>query len=132
MTSLHSPRFLRTILLIDAATCLVTGLLMTAGAGPVAALTQIPESLLFNAGASLFPVAAFIALVGTRDALPPLGVWLVIIGNIGWVAGSAWLLLGAGLDANALGHAFIAGQAAVVAILAELEYAGVRRLTRTA
>jgi hypothetical protein len=92
MTFIQHPNFLRTVLLVDAATCLATGLLMTAGADPLAGLMQIPADLLFYAGASLFPIAAFIALVGTRQAPPPVGVWLVIVGiSHGWPpASGSW------------------------------------------
>src|SRR5262245_61868268 len=121
MTTQH-PNFLRIVLLIDAATCLAMGLLLTAGTGLPTSPTQLPAGLLFHAGVSLFPIAAFIAFVGTRENLPPLGVWLVILGNAGWVAGSLWFLHGGTIGANALGHAFLAVQATAVAVLAGLEY----------
>jgi hypothetical protein len=126
------PRFLRTVLLVDAATCVATGLLMTAGSAALAPLTQLPADLLFYAGLSLFPVAAFIAFVATRKELPPAGVWLVIAGNAAWVAGSLWLLLGGTLSPSLIGYAFLAAQAAAVAVLAELEYVGLRRLSSSA
>jgi hypothetical protein len=129
MTITLPSRFLRTVLLVDAATCLATGLLMTAGSAMLAPLTQIPAGLLFSAGVSLFPVAAFITFVATRDVVPPLGVWLVIAGNAAWVAGSLWLSIGGALGPNALGYAFIAVQASAVAMLAALEYAGLRRMS---
>ncbi len=127
MSVTHSPKFLRTVLLIDAATCVATGLLMAVDADMLAGLTAIPGPLLRYAGISLFPVAIFIALVGTRDSLSPPAVWVVIIGNALWVAGSALLLLGGLIAPNALGYVFIAVQAAAVAVLAELEYFGLRR-----
>ena len=126
------PRFLRTVLLVDAATCVATGLLMTAGSAALAPLMQLPAELLFHAGLSLFPVAAFIAFVATREKLPPAGVWLVIAGNAAWVAGSLWLLLGGTLNPSLIGYAFLAVQAAAVAVLAELEYVGLRRLSPSA
>jgi hypothetical protein len=127
MSITQSPNFLRTVLLIDAATCIATGLLMTLGAETIAGLTAIPAPLLLYAGLSLFPVAAFIALVGTRDSLAPPAVWVVIVGNALWVAGSALLLFDGTIAPNALGYAFIAAQAAAVAVLAELEYFGLRQ-----
>lgn len=132
MTPDYRQRFLRTVLLIDAATCVTTGPLMTAGSTALAPLMQLPAELLFYAGASLFPVAAFIAFVATRDDLPPAGVWLVIVGNVAWVAGSLWLLFGGTLSPSLLGTAFLAAQAAAVAVLAELEYIGLRRLNVSA
>jgi hypothetical protein len=124
--------FLRTVLLIDATTCAATGVVMTAGAGLVAGLTQIPVGLLLAAGLSLFPTAAFIAFVATRDWINIQAAWLVILGNGGWVLGSASLLLGGVIHPNGLGVGFIAGQAVAVAVLAECEFIGVRLSPRAA
>ena len=83
MSMINHPSFLRIVLRIDAATCVATGLLMSVGCGVVASLTQISSGLLISAGLSLFPIAAFIAFVALRSPLWSVGVWLVIVGNIG-------------------------------------------------
>jgi hypothetical protein len=127
MSIIHSPKFLRIVLLVDAATCAATGLLMTLGGDILARLTAIPEPLLRYAGMSLFPLAIFIALVGTRESIAPAAVWVVIIGNALWVTGSALLLFGVMIAPNALGYVVIGAQAAAVALLAELEYFGLRK-----
>jgi hypothetical protein len=124
----NSDLYLRRILYIDAATCIATGLLLTIGAGLIAQITAIPASVSLFAGLSLFPVALFIGFVATRKVLMPALVWLVILGNAAWVAASLWLILGGAVAPNAWGIAFILGQAAAVALLAELEYFGLRRL----
>jgi hypothetical protein len=129
MLNTHHPHFLRTVLLADAATCVATGLLMTAGSGLVAGLTHIPAGLLVSAGLSLFPIAAVIAFVALRPGTWPLGVWLVILGNIGWVVGSLYLLVPGTLAPNGVGYAFLIVQAAAVVVLTELEIMGVRRAT---
>jgi hypothetical protein len=125
--SISHPKFLKIVLLVDAATCAATGALMTIGADMVAKLTGIPSPLLLYAGLSLFPIAIFIAVVATREHLALPAVWLVIIGNGLWVAGSVWLLLGGAIAPNALGYVFVGIQAAAVAVLAELEYVGLRQ-----
>jgi hypothetical protein len=125
---LDHPKFLRRVLLADAAICLATGLLMTFGAGLIAGQTQLPPELLRPAGLSLFPIAAFIAFVATRRTLSRAGVWLVIMGNVGWVGASLGVLLGGAISPNAFGYAFVAVQALAVAVLAELEFTGVRKL----
>ena len=127
MSLLDRPEFLRTVLLVDAVTCVATGALMTVGAGFVSGLTQIPTGLLMSAGLSLFPIAAFIAFVATRRSLLRAGVWLVIIGNVGWVLGSVLLLVSGSITPNGTGYAFVIAQAVAVAILAELETFGLRR-----
>jgi hypothetical protein len=126
MTFADRPNFLRNVLLVDAATCVVSGLLTTIAANPVANLTGLPAELLGSAGLSLFPIAAFIAFVATRQPACPIGVWLVILGNIGWVVGCLGLLLGAFASPTAFGMAFVSAQAIAVAVLAELEFTGLR------
>jgi hypothetical protein len=126
MTIWTQPGFLRRVLLVDAATCVATGAVMTVGSNLVAGLTQIPAGLLMSAGLSLFPIAAFIAIVAMRPATWPLGVWLIVLGNVVWVAGSLGLLLADSIAPNGLGYAFLIVQAMAVAVLAELEVMGVR------
>lgn len=128
MSLIDHPAFLRTILRIDAATCVATGLLMTAGADLVSGITQIPSALLMTAGASLLPIAAFMAITAGRVPGWRLGVWFVILGNVGWVLASVWLLVGGAISPNALGVAFILFQAGAVAAFAALEYLGLQRL----
>jgi hypothetical protein len=131
MSLINHPAFLRIVLRVDAATCIATGLLMTAGAGFVSGLTQIPSGLLMAAGASLFPIAAFMMFAAARVPNWPAGVWLVIVGNVGWVLGSFWLLAGGAIKPNALGIAFVIAQAVAVGILATLEYLGLQRTVST-
>jgi len=127
MSTTNPTRFLRTVLLADAATCLATGWLLAFGADFVSGITRIPAGLSFYAGVALLPIGAFIALVATRLLTPP-AVWLVIVGNLGWVAASIWLLAEGGAGANALGMGAIGLQAFAVAVLAELEWMGLRRM----
>ncbi len=131
MSLTNHPGFLRAVLQIDAVTCVATGLLMTAGSSVVAGLTQIPSSVLLTAGASLFPIAAFMAFASGRAAGWPAGVWLIILGNIGWVLASVGLLVTGAIKPNALGVAFVLFQAGAVAVLAALEYMGLQRVVRT-
>jgi hypothetical protein len=132
MSSPDSSTFLRNVLLLDAATCAFQGALTTFGSGLVAQLTALPPALLIYAGASLFPIAIFMAVVATRATLPVPGVWLVILGNVGWVIASVALLVGGWVAPNALGLVFVLGQAAAVAGLSALEYVGLQRLAPAA
>ena len=122
------PGFLRNVLLLDAATCVACGVLMSAGSKLVAGITLLPAGLLLSAGLSLFPIAAFVAFVATRAGVWRLGVWLAILGNASWVLGSLWLLLSGAVAPNALGNTFVIVQALVVAAVAWLEVMGVRRV----
>ncbi len=124
---LNQPNFLRTILMLDAVTCVATGTLMALAATPLSSLMLIPANVLWIAGTSLLPIAVFIAVVAARLPRSLTGVWLVIGGNAAWVIGSLALLVVGGFSPNALGMAFIVVQTAAVAILAELEFMGLHQ-----
>jgi hypothetical protein len=124
---LNQPNFLRTILTLDAVTCVATGTLMAVAATQLSSLMLIPSNVLWIAGMSLFPIAVLIAFVAARLPRSLTGVWLVIGGNAAWRVGSLALLVDGGFSPNALGTAFIVVQAVAVAILAELEFMGLRQ-----
>jgi hypothetical protein len=119
MTTTQSNAALSNVLLLDAATCVAAGALMAFGSTFVAGLTGIPAPLLYWAGLILMAYAGLQA----RPARPL--VWLIILGNIGWVAAS--LALFAIIAPNALGYVFIIAQAAAVAVLALLEHSALHR-----
>lgn len=119
---------LRPLLLVDAATCAIMGLVLELGAAPLERLTGLPAPLLLYTGLGLLPIAAFMALVAWRPH--PAAVWLVIAGNAAWVLGSLTLLLPGWLSLTASGTAFVAAQALAVAVLAWLERGALRTDTR--
>lgn len=127
MPTSRSLLSLRPLLLADAATCAAMGALLALAPEPIGQLTEIPVALLFYAGLGLFPIAAFMATVATRPTIRTAGVRLIILGNLGWVAGSVLLLLAGWIGPNALGTAFILAQALAVALLAGLEQGALRR-----
>jgi hypothetical protein len=53
-------------------------------------------------------------------------VWAVIGYNVLWALDSALILMTGWLAPSALGYAFVVAQALVVALLAELQYFGLR------
>ena len=119
-------KFLRAVLKLDAATCLAMAALLIPAGDPLAELLGIPLAILNAAGLALVPIGLFIAFLGFRGEGPGALVWLVILGNLDWVAASAVLM--AGLAAiTAPGTAFVAGQAIGVAVLALLEWRGMRQ-----
>lgn len=120
----QSNASLKTILLLDAATCLLMGVLLTAASGFVAGLTALPQTLLFYAGALLIPIGLFMAATALWWLSSAGAVWLIIAGNAGWVVAS--LILLAVVTANGLGIAFVLAQALVVAVLAWIEYRALR------
>jgi len=119
--------FLRRVLLADAATSGATGLLMMACAGPLEELLGLPDALLHDAGLALLPFAMLVAYLATRESQWRPAVWAVIGSNALWAIDSVLLLLTGWIEPNKLGIAFVIAQALVVAILAQLEYLGLRR-----
>jgi hypothetical protein len=125
MSPIQSNNSLQNVLLLDAATCVVAGALMAFGSSFVAGLTAIPVPLLYWAGLILFPIAALMAYAGLQAVPPRPIVWLIVLGNIGWVIASVAVF--AFIAPNALGYIFILAQAVVVAALALLEHSALQR-----
>lgn len=119
-------RSLRTLLLVDAVTCGVMGAFLTLGADALGSLTRIPPALLLYAGLSLFPIAAFMAVIATRPVIQPAAARFIIAGNGLWVVASLMLVLAGWIAPNPLGTALIVAQALVVAVLTILEHGALR------
>jgi hypothetical protein len=129
MTSLT----VRFAFLLDAAATAATGLLLVAGARPLAPVLGLPEPLLFWAGAVLLPFAALVFALARRPSAPRGWAWAVVAVNALWVADSLLLLASGWIAPTALGVAFVLGQAAAVAGLAALQAAALAgRLERSA
>ncbi|MHA7774114.1 hypothetical protein [Roseibium sp. M-1] len=113
---------LKSLLVIDAATCLATGALLAVASGPISALTQIDASLLFWAGLFLFPVALFMGIFSRVGQVPGWAASIVIYGNLLWVLASVALPVLGLIAPNALGWTFLLAQAAAVTVLTLLEW----------
>lgn len=123
--------FLRTVLKLDAASCLGIAALVLPMAGALEGPFGIDANALGTAAASLIPIGLFILWLGTRrDAAAGL-VWLVIAGNVGWAVAS--LIAAASLPGiTALGQAAVAGQGLAVLALALAENSGLRAAPQAA
>lgn len=118
--------FLKRVLMLDAASCLAMGALLTIGADGLAALFGLDEAIVRGAGIALLPIAAFIAWLGTRAVAAAGLVYILIFGNLLWVAESLAVVSTAS-GITVIGIAFVGAQAAAVAGLTWLEWIGVRR-----
>jgi hypothetical protein len=127
MSMFDSPKFLRHVLFADSASCVATGALQVLLAGTLAELLQLPRELLLATGIFLLVYAAVVALVATREPIPRAMVWLFVAGNFGWAAACVALLAAAPLRPSLAGQAWIVAQAVTVVVLAELQWAGLRR-----
>lgn len=125
--SSQSAIFLRRALVADAASCAGLGLGMLLFTAPLAALLNLPATAIDEVGLLLLPCAAFILYLASKPVPPRMGVWTVIVLNALWTVESFALLFTDWVSPNAFGIAFIVGQALVVALLAELEYVGLRK-----
>lgn len=130
MSTTPESKTLKMLLLLDAGTCVAMAALLLVASTVVAAFTAIPAALLFHAGIVLLPAAALMAFTATRPDSSAL-VRLIVAGNVLWVAGSIWLMVGPWIAPNTLGNVFIAVQALAVTGLAALEFAAMRRITGT-
>lgn len=117
MRSVRTDLSLHDVLLLDAATCAACGLLLVLAARPLGQMGNLPPDLLRYAGASLFPIAGFFAWVAKRALHSVAALTAVIGGNLVWVAGSVWLMLGGVVAPSGLGQLFLGAQAAVVLAL---------------
>lgn len=120
-------KFLRYVLFADAATCAGCGLLLTAGGALLQNLTGLPVSLMFYAGLSLFPFAAFLVYAATRKSISKTAVWAIIGINLLWTIDSFLLLVSGYVEPTAFGYAFVILQALGVLMFAELEFIGMRK-----
>ncbi|KQZ22919.1 hypothetical protein ASD50_20930 [Mesorhizobium sp. Root552] len=126
MTNSNKLLSLKSLLALDAATFAAMGALLLLGSAPVAEVTQISAGLLFWAGASLIPIAAFMAISSRTKPVPGWAATLVVLGNLLWVAASIFLPTAGLVAPNPLGWAFLVGQAGVVAILVKFELDALR------
>jgi hypothetical protein len=119
--------FLRRAIQADAIFSGVSALLLTFGAGELAPLLNLPAALLRETGLFLIAYAALVGWLGTRQSMPKALVGIVIAGNAAWTVASIALLFSDAVTPNLIGEAFVAIQAIMVGVLAELQYIGLRR-----
>ena len=124
---MSSPNFLRNVLRADALSCVACGVLQVVFTGQMAQLLGLPEALLAYTGEFLLVYAAAVAFVSTRDPLPRPLVWVLLAGNLGWAIACALLLVSGRVAPSMLGMAYVVAQALTVAVLAELQFFGLRR-----
>ncbi len=127
MSVFASPRFLPRVMWADAASCAATGAVQLAATGPLAALTGLPAALLAGTGIFLLAYACIAAWLARRQPTARTLIGLVAVGNLAWAAGCMALALGNFLAPTGWGVSWLAAQAIVVVVLADLQWAGLRR-----
>ncbi|MDH7795532.1 MULTISPECIES: hypothetical protein [unclassified Beijerinckia] len=127
ISMIRSETFLRRILVLDGATCVVMGAALLLGAEALSELLAIDGLVLRGAGAVLQPFAAFVFWTASRSAVPAWAVWTIVGLNLLWAVESVASLAVGWLAPNALGVTFVVAQAVAVAVIAELEMMAIRR-----
>ena len=127
MTAIQSSTFLRRVLLLDGVSSGGMGVLLLTCSGLLAGLLNLPAELLREAGFVLVPFGLAVGFLGTRERLSRVAVWAVIGINAVWAIDSVVLLFTGWVQPNLLGTVFVLGQAAFVAVMAELEVIGMRK-----
>ena len=119
--------FVRRALLADALVSGVTGVLLTLGSGIAAPVLGLAPNLLLGVGLFCAGYGGALAWLARTPALSTTAVGSVVAGNLLWVAASLTFMLVGPSTITALGVTFVGAQAAVVAVLAELQWTGLRR-----
>lgn len=119
-----SIRNLKTILILDAATCAGVFLLGLFAAAPVGALLGLPAGVVATGG-WICLAAALLMLFAARQAVPGAALMkLIALGNIGWVAASLGVVAAFGAAMTGLGLVVVLAQAAAVFAFAIVEWKG--------
>lgn len=126
MSIFASPRFLRHVLLADAASGAASALLHLTAAGALSSLLGLSQGLLVASGLALLAYIALASYLSQCEPVPRSGLRLLILGNWAWALACVGLLL-AGAATTPLGQAYLVVQAVAVAALAELQWMGLRR-----
>lgn len=127
MSVLAPSSFLRRVLLLDGASSGLLGVMALLDAQALEEYLGLPAALVREAGLGLIPFGIALVYLSRRATVPRAGVLAVIATNAAWVLASFLLLLVPGIAPTSLGYAVVIGQALAVAVLAEMEYVGLRR-----
>jgi hypothetical protein len=120
-------RLLRLSLNLDALASGALGVLLAAAGAVLDGLLGIPAATLVPVGVFLVAYAAALWYIGSRPQVSRPAVWVVVVGNLGWVAASVVAAAAGWWSPTALGTVVLLAQAAAVALFAELQFTGLRR-----
>ena len=119
--------FLRRAIIGDAIITGAMAVLLVAAAGLLGPLLNLPDSFLREVGIFLIVYSALVGFLGTRELMPKFFVVFVIGTNALWAIDSIALLFTSWVQPNLLGQPFVVMQAVTVAVIAELQYIGLKR-----
>ncbi len=128
MNLLSSSSTLRAVVWFDASTGVLLGALHLLLTASLAEWLGLPAGLLTVTGVMLLGYAALAITIARAPSMPRGLLWVLIACNIAWALASLGLLLGGALAPTLFGQAYLLVHVVSVAILAELQWMGVRRL----
>lgn len=118
---------LKNVLLLNAASSGVTGLILAALPGTVAPLFEVTQTFPFVAvGLFLVFFAGLVFYAATRQVVTRLLIWSIVLLDFLWVVSSLLIVSLQLLVISFLGYLLISGVAAWVALMAFLQYSGLR------
>ncbi len=127
MSHVQPSPLLRNALLADGLLGISTGLLLVLGANWLVGFLELPRLLLMASALILLPLGGLLFWLSRQPQLHRMAVWAVITLNTLWVIETSLLLVLGWVEPNLFGYVFIIGQAVVVALLAELQWFGLRQ-----
>lgn len=127
MSHVQPSPLLRNALLADGLLGISTGLLLVLSANWMVGFLELPRLLLMACALILLPLGGLLFWLSRQPQLHRLAVWAVITLNSLWVIESAMVLVLGWVDPSLFGYVFVIGQALVVALLAELQWFGLRQ-----
>jgi hypothetical protein len=113
-------------LLADAAMSGGAGLALAAGGAWLDGVLGASTGLLIGIGVFLVAYAAFLVVIA-RIGAPAPAVWLVVVGNMVWVAASVFVVVADTLTLTTTGNVLTLAQAAAVALIADLQLLALKR-----
>lgn len=128
IAQLSSPTVLRRVLAFDAISGAGTGVLHLLLAPVLATWLGLPQALLQASGVAIFAFVLLAAWLARQASVPRGPLMVIVLLNVAWAIACAWLALGGAVQPTPLGVAYLLVQAAVVLVLAELEWMGWRQL----
>jgi hypothetical protein len=118
---------LRRAIVGDAVITGAMAVLLVAAAAFLGPMLNLNETFLRETGIFLIVYALLVGFLGSRELMPKIAVCLVIAANVLWTVDSIVLPFTGWVQPNMLGQAFIVAQALAVAIIAELQFIGLKR-----
>ncbi|MCA0401542.1 MAG: hypothetical protein LCH38_12085 [Proteobacteria bacterium] len=130
MLSRFCARYLRSILWLDAFTCLGFGLACLVFAAPISALTDVPARWLVGGGAICLLAAMLIVFAVTRREISPPLVMTISAINLIWALASFLCVALGWIEPNMIGKIAVIGQGIIVLAVADAQYLGAKARAR--